>query len=215
MYDKYTKLLVAMEMDNLAFAESDGVKYNDEEKKDLIGKFLSIQKNRLSDLFSEDLLESKRIMDLSKEELELEVVTVLTVVPTDLTDTLKAQWEDYKSRVKDARIDISLADESFDELDKEEKDIDLDLVKPKIKINNLMEFLSKFKINLERLQLFYTELERCKTDMVEFISMVGKVTNCDVALTMCRLITIGMDILRSNIAIYVEYISEIMDCIDD
>lgn len=215
MYDKYTKLLVAMEMDNLAFAESDGVKYNDEEKKDLIGKFLSIQKNRLSDLFSQDLLESKRMMDLSKEELELEVVTVLTVVPTDLTDTLKAEWEDYKSRVKDARIDISLADESFDELDKEEKDIDLDLVKPKIKINNLMEFLSKFKINLERLQLFYTELERCKTDMVEFISMVGKVTNCDVALTMCRLITIGMDILRSNIAIYVEYISEIMDCIDD
>lgn len=215
MYDKYTKLLVAMEMDNLAFAESDGVKYNDEEKKDLIGKFLSIQKNRLSDLFSEDLLESKRMMDLSKDELELEVVTVLTVVPTDLTDTLKAEWEDYKSRVKDARIDISLADESFDELDKEEKDIDLDLVKPKIKINNLMEFLSKFKINLERLQLFYTELERCKTDMVEFISMVGKVTNCDVALTMCRLITIGMDILRSNIAIYVEYISEIMDCIDD
>lgn len=215
MYDKYTKLLVAMEMDNLAFAESDGVKYNDEEKKELIGKFLSIQKNRLSDLFSEDLLESKRMMDLSKEELELEVVTVLTVVPTDLTDTLKAEWEDYKSRVKDARIDISLADESFDELDKEEKDIDLDLVKPKIKINNLMEFLSKFKINLERLQLFYTELERCKTDMVEFISMVGKVTNCDVALTMCRLITIGMDILRSNIAIYVEYISEIMDCIDD
>lgn len=215
MYDKYTKLLVAMEMDNLAFAESDGVKYNDEEKKDLIGKFLSIQKNRLSDLFSQDLLESKRMMDLSKEELELEVVTVLTVVPTDLTDTLKAEWEDYKSRVKDARIDISLADESFDELDKEEKDIDLDLVKPKVKINNLMEFLSKFKINLERLQLFYTELERCKTDMVEFISMVGKVTNCDVALTMCRLITIGMDILRSNIAIYVEYISEIMDCIDD
>lgn len=215
MYDKYTKLLVAMEMDNLAFAESDGVKYNDEEKKDLVDKFLAIQKNRLSDLFSEDLLESKRIMDLSKEELELEVVTVLTVVPTDLTDTLKAQWEDYKSRVKDARIDISLADESYDELDKEEKDIDLDLVKPKIKINNLMEFLSKFKINLERLQLFYTELERCKTDMVEFISMVGKVTNCDVALTMCRLITIGMDILRSNIAIYVEYISEIMDCIDD
>lgn len=214
MYDKYTKLLVAMEMDNLAFAESDGVKYNDEEKKDLIGKFLSIQKNRLSDLFSEDLLESKRMMDLSKEELELEVVTVLTVVPTDLTDTLKAEWEDYKNRVKDARIDISLADESYDELDKEEKDIDLDLVKPKIKINNLMEFLSKFKINLERLQLFYTELERCKTDMVEFISMVGKVTNCDVALTMCRLITIGMDILRSNIAIYVEYISEIMDCID-
>ena len=215
MYDKYTKLLVAMEMDNLAFAESDGVKYNDEEKKDLVDKFLAIQKNRLSDLFSEDLLESKRMMDLSKEELELEVVTVLTVVPTDLTDTLKAEWEDYKSRVKDARIDISLADESFDELDKEEKDIDLDLVKPKIKINNLMEFLSKFKINLERLQLFYTELERCKTDMVEFISMVGKVTNSDVALTMCRLITIGMDILRSNIAIYVEYISEIMDCIDD
>lgn len=215
MYDKYTKLLVAMEMDNLAFAESDGVKYNDEEKKDLVDKFLAIQKNRLSDLFSEDLLESKRMMDLSKEELELEVVTVLTVVPTDLTDTLKAEWEDYKSRVKDARIDISLADESYDELDKEEKDIDLDLVKPKIKINNLMEFLSKFKINLERLQLFYTELERCKTDMAEFISMVGKVTNCDVALTMCRLITIGMDILRSNIAIYVEYISEIMDCIDD
>nr|DAR71423.1 MAG TPA: hypothetical protein [Caudoviricetes sp.] len=215
MYDKYTKLLVSMEMDNLAFAESDGVKYNDEEKKELINKFLSIQKNRLSDLFSEDLLESKRMMDLSKEELELEVVTILTVVPTDLTDTLKAEWEDYKSRVKDARIDISLADESYDELDKEEKDIDLDLVKPKIKINNLMEFLSKFKINLERLQLFYTELERCKTDMVEFISMVGKVTNPDVALTMCRLITIGMDILRSNIAIYVEYISEIMDCIDD
>ena len=215
MYDKYTKLLVAMEMDNLAFAESDGVKYNDEEKKDLIGKFLSIQKNRLSELFSEDLLESKRIMDLSKEELELEVVTVLTVVPTDLTDTLKAEWEDYKSRVKDARIDISLADESFDELDKDDKDIDLDLIKPKIKINNLMEFLSKFKINLERLQLFYTELERCKTDMVEFISMVSRVTNTDVALIMCRLITIGMDILRSNIAIYVEYISEIMDCIDD